>query len=572
MTIPDGVTTLSYSAFQGNQTVVSVVIPNSVTEIQSYAFMDCPCLEEVTLPNNLQKTDSFVFDQSPKLKKVIFAEGTQEINVSQNFFYGCAVEEVVLPESVKKIGDYAFSEIAALKEINLPDSITEIGTEAFRKCSGLTNIKLPEGLTALGGRAFAECENLAEIYIPAHLTDVGGYIEDENGNASYSSPFYGCAALRTVYFSEDLAEIPPALFADSNVAEITIPETVTTIGKHSFSVSLQVLVPGDTNKDAEVNLFDSYKIVDYAMKALRLNNTALKTDESQLVQNISLGELAKGIEQIRGIQLDIFDLKENGLSAVSTAGSAKTDFVNSVYSTEGDYVRMIAADYERYSSFTDSTLTVRYSCDSQKRLQGRLYIQTDSETLVKDVEFVFDGQEQNPEAEFSGKAVIDVSYLSDGQEVDPEKLEAGSAFQIQVTVKNTASEVLPGNVYFTISETLDGLPQKLCTIQESPWCNGDINNSSQVRNLIIPIQTSRTQSLELLRKIQILTNPELHRKNLKPPMKNHPKLYPARKRKLLPMGKIVHLQIKILLLQEIKQILSLLFFYSPYPWPQYSYA
>ena len=40
-------------------------------------------------------------------------------------------EEVVLPESVKKIGDYAFSEIAALKEINLPDSITEIGTEAF---------------------------------------------------------------------------------------------------------------------------------------------------------------------------------------------------------------------------------------------------------------------------------------------------------------------------------------------------------------------------------------------------------------------------------------------------------
>ena len=121
---------------------------------------------------------------------------------------------------------------------------------------------------------------------------------------------------------------------------------------------------------------------------------------------------------------------------------------------------MIAADYEGYSSFTDS-ITVRYSCDSQKRLQGGLYIQTDSETLVKDVEFEFDGQE-----------------------VDPEKLEAGSAFQIQVTVKNTASEVLPGNVYFTISETLDGLPQKLCTIQENPWCNGDINNSGQVQSFL----------------------------------------------------------------------------------------
>ena len=89
-------------------------------------------------------------------------------------------------------------------------------------------------------------------------------------------------------------------------------------------------------KDAEYLLnFLTRGDVDYAMKALRLNNTALKTDESQLVQNISLGELAKGIEQIRGIQLDIFGLKENGLSAVSTAESAKTDFVNSVYSTGG---------------------------------------------------------------------------------------------------------------------------------------------------------------------------------------------------------------------------------------------
>ena len=288
--------------------------------------------------------------------------------------------------------------------------------------------------------------------------------------------------------------------------------------------TIQVLVPGDTNQDAEVNLFDSYKIIDsdpsslsaldktagnftgddtvdqedaayllsfltrsdinYAINALSLSNAGSGADESQLVQKISLGELTEGIDHIRGIQLDIFNLSENGISTSSTAGNADTDFVNSVYSTDGDYVRMIAADYEGYSSFKDSSLTVRYSCDTEKRLKGKLYIQTDSESIVKDVEFVFDGQEQNPETEFSGKAVIDVSYLADGQEVEPEKLEAGSAFQIQVTVKNTASEALPGNVYFTIRETLDGLPQKLCTILENPWCNGDINNGGQVQSFL----------------------------------------------------------------------------------------
>ena len=288
--------------------------------------------------------------------------------------------------------------------------------------------------------------------------------------------------------------------------------------------TIQVLVPGDTNQDAEVNLFDSYKIIDsdpsslsaldktagnftgddtvdqedaayllsfltrsdinYAINALSLNNADSGADECQLVQKISLGELTEGIDHIRGIQLDIFNLSENGISTFSTAGNADTDFVNSVYSTNGDYVRMIATDYEGYSSFKDSSLTVRYSCDTEKRLKGKLYIQTDSESIVKDVEFVFNGQSQNSEEEFSGKAVIDVSYLIGGQEVDPEKLESGSAFQIQVTVKNTASEILPGNIYFTIRETLDGLPQKLCTIQENPWCNGDINNGGQVQSFL----------------------------------------------------------------------------------------
>ena len=462
-----------------------------------------------------------------------------------------------------------------------------------------------------GSTLFKSMKDHLEILTKDDNTECVAWVESEDGSSDVISISSEGASIdsegRLVF--QGNAEISVEAL-NTGEAYLVVRDESGAVTRKKFTV--QEMFPGDTNQDAEVNLFDSYKIVDtdpsslseldktaanftgdntvdqadaayllsfltrsdinYAMKTLSLDNTGSGANESQLVQKISLGELTEGIDHIRGIQLDIFNLSENGLSTVSATGSAETEFVNSVYSTEGDYVRMIAADYEGYSSFTDSTLTVRYSCDSQKRLQGRLYIQTDSETLVKDVEFVFDGQEQNPEAEFSGKAVIDVSYLSDGQEVDPEKLEAGSAFQIQVTVKNTASEVLPGNVYFTISETLDGLPQKLCTIQENPWCNGDINNSGQVQNLIIPIQTSRTQSLELLRKIQILTNPELHRKNPKPPMKNHPKLYPARKRKILPMGKIVHLQIKILLLQEIKQILSLLFFYSPYPWPQYSYA
>ena len=51
--IPDGVTKIEYSAFDGCPELISVEIPDSVTEIGNYAFADCTALTSIKVPDTV---------------------------------------------------------------------------------------------------------------------------------------------------------------------------------------------------------------------------------------------------------------------------------------------------------------------------------------------------------------------------------------------------------------------------------------------------------------------------------------------------------------------------------------
>ena len=132
--IPNSVTTIAYSAFEGCSSLTSVTIPNSVTSIGWYAFRDCSSLTRITIPN-----------------------------------------------SVTSIGEWVFGSCTSLTRVTIPDNVTSIGRFAFYYCTSLTSVTIPDGVTRIGDSAFYDCSSLTDVYYGGTETD-WAKITIANGN------------------------------------------------------------------------------------------------------------------------------------------------------------------------------------------------------------------------------------------------------------------------------------------------------------------------------------------------------------------------------------------------------
>lgn len=111
--------------------------------------------------------------------------GEPVIAIDNEVFYDAHyMGRVTLPNSIRNIGEYAFSH-TMLAEINLPDTVTTIGRGAFSSCRNLKEIRIPGNVRDIPAYAFLGCEKLEEIELPGGLCSIG------------ESAFWGCDGLKT---------------------------------------------------------------------------------------------------------------------------------------------------------------------------------------------------------------------------------------------------------------------------------------------------------------------------------------------------------------------------------------
>ena len=114
--------------------------------------------------------DSFCQGECETLGCLIYASDKYKMRVTDDgelVEYGGGDDgRVVIPEGIKKIWPCAFSNNTRIEEVVIPDSVTEIDDYAFFSCYGLRDIKFGSNVKRIGKRAFALCNENLLIDLP----------------------------------------------------------------------------------------------------------------------------------------------------------------------------------------------------------------------------------------------------------------------------------------------------------------------------------------------------------------------------------------------------------------------
>lgn len=142
------------------------VLSENMSSVPAGMFACCHSLSAVELKGNASLEsigeEAFV---STALTSFDFASFTGLKVIGRWAFAGVRFEEVVLPESVRSVGEGAFFYNDALKGITLNENLTEISDFVLAGCSELTgNVKVSYNVNTIGRYAFSDT-NMTSIYI-----------------------------------------------------------------------------------------------------------------------------------------------------------------------------------------------------------------------------------------------------------------------------------------------------------------------------------------------------------------------------------------------------------------------
>ncbi len=133
VSIPSTVTKIGENAFAFCGSLNDVTIPNSVTVMKACAFTNCESLQSVTIGKGLTSIPYSAFYYCAGLTTVTFASGCKVSKIENEAFAFTGITELIIPDSVKSIGEYAFY-YSALQKVVVPDSVVTLGKDCFACC------------------------------------------------------------------------------------------------------------------------------------------------------------------------------------------------------------------------------------------------------------------------------------------------------------------------------------------------------------------------------------------------------------------------------------------------------
>ena len=224
---------------------VNLVIPAEingipVTEIAENAFYEEKAIASVEFPESLVKIGKYAFYKCTSLSKIELPKNVKSI---EHAFVSCtSLSEVTLNDEIEDITS-AFYDDSNIKSIRVPSSVVSMDN-AFGYCTELTDVVLEEGLTVVSG--FESCYKLTEIKIPSSVKIISSWAFYNSGLTELVIPegvetiknrFIGDTGITEITLPTSLKTLDDFCFAESSITNLVIPDSVTLIGKGAFMES-----------------------------------------------------------------------------------------------------------------------------------------------------------------------------------------------------------------------------------------------------------------------------------------------------------------------------------------------
>ncbi len=226
ITIPDSIKTIKDGAFEGMSGITEITIPASVEDVGYGAFRDCTNLTTVYWNSSAEiKNNNGIFSGCTNLTNIVIGENVTQVPqfvynkewlsnqpdglvVANNYVYGykgmmSTDYALIIPNGTIGIMDNAFEIGNFISSVYIPDSVTYIGANAFSGCSRLKKI------TASASAAIKISKQCGSNVLDEIVITSGTKIDG-------------------VYSSWEGGVFP------SSITKITIPDSVTSIGKRAF--------------------------------------------------------------------------------------------------------------------------------------------------------------------------------------------------------------------------------------------------------------------------------------------------------------------------------------------------